>query len=157
MELCDVYMKGKQNRTSIPKRSSWRASQGLQLVHTDICGPIAPTSESGERYIINFFDDYSRKYWTYFLSEKSEALRTLKEFKASAERETSLNLVCLRSDRGGEFNSTAFQEYSRDNGIKRHLTTAYTPQQNGIAERMNRSVMNMARCMLLRMSVPRRF
>lgn len=108
--ICDICMRGKQNRESIPKKSSWRASRVLQLVHTDICGPISPTSESGKRYIINFIDDYSRKWWTYFLSEKSEALRTFKEFKAAAERETGLSLVCLRSDRGGEFNSAAFQE-----------------------------------------------
>ena len=155
--VCEICMRGKQNRESIPKRSLWKSTRGLQLVHSDICGPITPTSESGKRYIINFIDDYSRKCWSYFLTEKSEAFTTFKEFKAGVERELGQALVCLRTDRGGEFNSKEFEEYCKANGIKRQLTAAYTPQQNGTAERKNRSVMNMTRCMLLERSVPRSF
>lgn len=157
VKVCDTCMKGKQNRENIPKKSSWKASHCLQLIHTDICGPITPVSESGKRYIINFIDEFNRKCWIYILSEKYEALRTFKEFKAMAERETGLSLGCLRLDRGGEFNSAAFQDYCRENGIKRQLTAAYTPQQNDVAERKNRSIMNMTRCMLMGMSVPRKF
>lgn len=155
--VCEICMKGKQNRESIPKKSLWKSTKSLQLVHTDICGPISPTSASGKRYIINFIDDYSRKCWTYLLTEKSEAFKFFKEFKAEAERELGQLLVCLRSDRGGEYSSKEFDENCREHGIKRQLTTAYTPQQNGIAERKNRSVMNMTRCMLLERSVPRIF
>lgn len=155
--VCEVCMKGKQNRENIPKGSMWRASRGLELVHTDICGPITPASESGKRYILNFIDDYSRKCWTYFLAEKSEAFQFFKEFKAEVERELGEPLVMLRTDMGGEYNSNAFQEYCKEQGIKRQLTAAYTPQQNGVAERKNRSVMNMTRCMLMGMGVPRRF
>jgi len=155
--VCEVCMKGKQNRANIPKRSEWRSKKNLELVHSDICGPISPISESGKRYIINFIDDFSRKCWTYFLNEKSEALRVFKEFKVAAERETGEWLICLRTDRGGEYNSRAFQDFCVDNGIKRQLTAAYTPQQNGIAERKNRSIMNMVRCMLFGMKVPLRF
>ena len=156
-EVCEVCMKGKQIRESIPKASVWKASRGLELVHSDICGPISPTSASGRRYVINFIDDYSRKCWTFFLAEKSEAFRVFKEFKAAAERELGVELVCLRTDRGGEFNSKAFQEYCVEKGIKRQLTTAYTPQQNGVAERKNRSIMNMVRCMMFGMKVPLKF
>lgn len=156
-KVCEVCMKGKQIRSNIPKQSKWRASRCLELVHTDICGPIAPTSASGKRYIINFIDDYSRKCWTSFLTEKSEAFKSFKEFRTAAERESGELLVCLRSDRGGEYNSRAFQQYCVDNGIKRQLTTAYTPHQNGVAERKNRSLMNMVRCMLFGMKVPIRF
>ena len=73
------------------------------------------------------------------------------------ERELGQTLACLRTDRGGEYNSKEFEEYCKENGIKRQLTAGYTPQQNGTAERKNRSVMNMTRCMLLERSVPRRF
>ena len=76
------------------------------------------------------------------LSEKSEALQTFKKFKVLVEMELGQSLVCLRTDRGGEYNSTAFQEYCKKNGIKRQLMAAYTPQQNGIAERKNRTIMN---------------
>ncbi|CAA7016056.1 unnamed protein product [Microthlaspi erraticum] len=154
---CDICFRGKQNRHSIPKKSDWKSTTPLQLVHSDICGPISPISESGKRYIINFIDDFSRKCWTFLLTEKSEAFQVFKEFKAAAERESGQQLVCLRTDRGGEYSSKAFEEFCRENGIKRQLTAAYTPQQNGVAEMKNRSVMNMTRCMLLEMSVPRRF
>ena len=66
-------------------------------------------------------------------------------------------MVCLRTDKGGEYNSRAFQDYCTEHGIKRQLTAAYTPQQNGVAERKNRSVLNMTRCMLMGMNVPQRF
>jgi len=155
--VCDICLKGKQIRESIPKESAWKSTQVLQLVHTDICGPINPASTSGKRYILNFIDDFSRKCWTYLLSEKSETFQFFKEFKAEVERESGKKLVCLRSDRGGEYNSREFDEYCKEFGIKRQLTAAYTPQQNGIAERKNRSVMNMTRCMLMEMSVPRKF
>ncbi|WZZ37877.1 hypothetical protein YC2023_034136 [Brassica napus] len=155
--VCEVCMKGKQNRENIPKKSTWRASRGLELVHTDICGPITPTSEGGRRYLINFIDDYSRKCWTFFLAEKSEAFKTFKDWKTMVEKENGESLACLRSDRGGEYNSLMFQEFCRENGIRRQLTAAYTPQQNGVAERKNRSIMNMTRCMLIGMGVPRRF
>lgn len=155
--VSEICMKGKQNRTNIPKQSTWRASRGLELVHSDICGPISPTSGSGKRYVINFIDDYSRKCWTVLLSEKSEAFKAFKDFKIAAEKEIGGVLVCLRTDRGGEFNSKEFEVFCAENGIKRQLTAAYTPQQNGVAERKNRSVMNMVRCMLFGMKVPLRF
>lgn len=132
--VCEVCMKGKQNKENIPKKSMWRASRGLELVHSDICGPITPTSTSKKRYIINFIDDFSRKCWSFFISEKSEALQTFKEFKAAVERELGQPLICLRTDRGGEYNSTEFQNYCKKNRIKRQLTVAYTPQQNGILQ-----------------------
>lgn len=80
-----------------------------------------------------------------------------KEFKNVAERECGHQLVCLRTDRGGEFNSKAFERYCTEKGIKRQLTASYTPQQNGIAERKNMSIMNMVRCMLFGIGVPLRF
>lgn len=80
-----------------------------------------------------------------------------KEFRVAAEKELGQSLVCLKTDRGGEYNSKNFEDYCKENGIRRQLTAAYTPQQNGIAERKNRSFLNMTRCMLLEMPVPRRY
>lgn len=110
----------------------WKANPGLELVHSDICSPSSPISESGKRYIINFIDDFSRKCWTYFLKNQKR-FKVFKEFKTAAERELRAQLVCLRTDRGGEYNSRAFEEYCKENGIKRQLTTTYTPQHNGVA------------------------
>jgi hypothetical protein len=82
------------------------------------------------------------------LKTKDEAFDTLKRFKALVENERGCKIKCLRTDRGGEFCSKDFHNYCDMNGIKRQLTTAYTPQQNGVAERKNRTVVEMARSML---------
>lgn len=69
--VCEDCLVGKQQRDSFPREGTWRASQILELVHADICGPISPMSNSNKRYMISFIDDYSRKVWVYFLVEKS--------------------------------------------------------------------------------------
>lgn len=147
----------KQHRESIPKRSLWRASQRLELVHADICGPIKPASNSNKRYLISFIDDFSRKTWVYFLHEKSEAFAVFKRYKACVEKEIGAYIKCLRTDRGGEFNSKDFVECCKANGVSRQLTTAYTPQQNGVAERKIRTMMNMVRSLLSEKQVPKAF
>nr|DAD19628.1 TPA_asm: hypothetical protein HUJ06_021091 [Nelumbo nucifera] len=155
--VCTNCLNGKQHRNSIPKKSAWRATQKLQLIHADICGPVALTSNCKKKYVLCFIDDFSRKTWVYFLVEKSEALNSFKCFKKLVEKETGMYIKCLRTDRGGEFNSEEFNEFCRQCGIKRQLTNAYTPQQNGVAERKNRTVMNMVRSMLLEKKIPNTF
>lgn len=148
---------GKQHRNAIPKTSEWHATKVLQLVHADICGPIEPTSHSGKRYVLCFIDDYSRKAWVYLIAEKSKALKKFKIFKKLVEKEVEEFIKCLRTDRGGEFTSLSFKAFCEEQGIKRQLTTAYTLHQNGVAERKNRTVMSMVRCMLTAKKVPKTF
>ena len=148
---------GKQHRDPIPKKSAWRATEKLQLIHADICGPVTPTSNSKKRYFLCFIDDFSRKVWVYFLVNKSEALHSFKCFKNLVEKETGMYIKCLRTDRGGEFNSREFKEFCKRSDIKRQLTAAFTPQQNGVAERKNRTVMNMVRSMLSEKKIPKTF
>lgn len=100
-KICTVCMVGKQHRESISQKSLWRATQRLQLIHADICGPITPESHSHKRYIITFIDDYSRKIWAYFLIQKAEAFTMFKNFKHLVEKETGNAICCLRTDRGG--------------------------------------------------------
>lgn len=102
-----------------------------------------------------FIDDYSRKSWIYFLSENLEALSYFKCFKKMVENETSLHIKCLRTERGDEFTSVEFNSFCMENGIKWQLTTAYTPQQNSVAEQKNRTVMNMVCAMLLEKGIPK--
>lgn len=85
-KLCTFCVVGKQHREPFPKKSLWRALQPLQLVHSDICGPTTPESNSHKRYIITFIDDYSSKMWTYFLHAKSEAFTMFKNFKSMVEK-----------------------------------------------------------------------
>jgi hypothetical protein len=137
-EKCADCLTGKQHREIIPKQANWRASTKLELVHSDICGPINPQSNGGSRYFITFTDDYSRKTWVYLLKEKSGAFESFKNFKALVEKESGNSIQCLRTDRGGEYLSNTFNEFCSAEGIKRQLTAAYTPQQNGVSERKNR-------------------
>ena len=116
---CTNCINGKQHRDPIPKRSTWRATQKLELIHVDICGPIAPTSNSNKRYTLCFINDYSSKAWVYFLVRKSEALKFFKCFKQMVEKETRLFVKCLHTNRGGEFNSNEFNDFCKQSGIKR--------------------------------------
>jgi 5'-3' exoribonuclease 2 len=101
---------------SVPKRSLWRASKQLQLVHSDLCGPIKPASNNGKRYILSFIDDLTRKAWVYFLHEKSETFAIFKSFKVCVEKELGAYITCLRTDRGGEFCSKEFKEFCESQG-----------------------------------------
>ena len=117
-KICSDCLKGKQHRETFPNQSSWRASQKLELIHVEICGPIRPESHNKKRYFISFIDDYSRKTWVSLLAEKSAALESFKNFKALVEKESGCLIKCLRTDRGGVFTSKEFEEFCRSNGIK---------------------------------------
>lgn len=99
----------------------------LELVHSDICGPITPCSNGGKRYILTFIDDFSRKSWVYFLQEKSKAFLAFKSYKVLVEKEVSSPIKILRTDCGGEYNSHEFASFCETHGIKRKLIAAYTP------------------------------
>ena len=126
-------------------------------MHADICGPIKPISNGKKRYLITFIDDFSRKTWVYFLMEKSEAFAVFMSFKIHVEKETNSFIRMLRTDRGGEFTSQEFINFCDVNGIRRQLTVAYTPQQNGVAKWKNRTIMNMVRSMISKKQLPKTF
>lgn len=156
-DMCFDCMMGKQHREAIPKKANWIASKKLELVHSDVCGPISPLSNGGNRYFITFTDDFSRKTWVYLLKDKASSFEVFKRFKAAVELESGCKIQCLRTDRGGEFTSNMFDEFCSAQGIKRQLTAAYTPQQNGVSKRKNRTIMNMVRCLLAGKNVPKVF
>lgn len=95
--------------------------------------------------------------WVYFLKSKVQALEEFKGFKKLVENEHNSKIKCLRSDRGGEFTSRNFNQFCISEGVKRQLTTPYTPHHNGMVERRNRTILNMTRCMLKAMKVPQDF
>ena len=155
-QFCEGCVLGKHPRNSFgPAR--YRARGVLETVHTDICGPITPASHGGKRYFITFIDDYSRKCWIYFLKEKSEAFETFKKFKAQVEKTTGRYIKALRSDRGGEYLSKQFRDYCEEHGIRRFYTAPYTPQQNGVAERKNRTIVDATRSMLKTKGLPKEY
>lgn len=117
-KMCEDCLVGKQKRESFSKKRKWRASHKLQLVHTDICGPITPMSNSHKSALV--------------------------------EKEAGSSICYFRTDRGGEFTSSEFNGFCKSHGIERQLTTAYTTQQNGVAERRNRTVVNLCKAFCLR-------
>jgi len=134
LDFCEGCVYGKQRRISFPINKVWRASNCLELVHADVCGPMSVESLGGSRYFLLFTDDYSRMSWVYFLKFKSEVFENFKRFKALVEKQSGCSIVALRSDRGGEFTSNEFATFCEKNGIHRELTAPYAPEQNGVAE-----------------------
>jgi transposase InsO family protein len=144
---CESCILGKHKRTSFPQSSN-QAKQHLELVYTDLCGPMKTESIGGSFYFLTFIDDFSKKIWIYFLRHKFETFTKFKEFKAEAEKQSGKFLKVLRSDGGGEYNSKEFSTFCKSQGIIMQATTRYTPQQNGVAKIKNQTIMNMARTLL---------
>jgi len=113
-----------------------------------VFGPVKVPSLGISVYYVSFIDDFSRNTWIYFLKKKSEVFDKFKEFKALVENKTEKKIKVPRKDNGGEFCSKEFEEFCKKCGITQQKNTPYTPQQNGIAERMNKTLMERARSML---------
>jgi hypothetical protein len=137
--------------------SSWRADEPLELLHIDLCGPITPETAGGSKYFMLIVDDRTRWMSASILKTKDQATEAFAKFKAEAENSLGYKVKRVRSDRGGEFLASAFKEICDQAGIKRQLTAPYSPQKNGVVERRNRTVMEMARSILKSMKVPGRF
>jgi len=154
--ICEACQLGKQIRVVFPD-NAYRALSKLQLVHTDVCGPMHNESLNGSKYFLLFIDDFSRYCWVYFLKSKSDVFVEFVKFKAAVELETGNKLKILRSDNGGEYTSRQFEAYLAKEGIKHQLIVPYTPQQNGVSERRNKTLMEMARCLLYEKKLPLNF
>jgi hypothetical protein len=151
--VCKGCAQGKNIKNPFPKSDS-KAEEILELIHSNVCGPMSSTSLSGYVYYVSFIDDYSRKTWVYFLKTKDEVFGKFKEFKALIENFSKRKIKILRSDNEGEYTSKEFVSFCRDVGIKRELTTPYNPQQNGVAERKNRTIMEAVKTMIHDQNLP---
>lgn len=130
------------------KESENRSTNTLNLIHSDICGPMQTKTPSGKRYLLTFIDDFSRFTTIYLLKEKSEAFQKFKDFHELVQNEFGRRIKAIRTDRGGEYLNTEFINYLNKNSIKIQRTAPYSPAQNGVAERKNRTLIEIARCML---------
>lgn len=150
---CEVCHTGKM--CQIPyKNSSNRAKEKSELIHSDICGPINTTSLGGSRYFVTFIDDHTRYTEIAMLKNRSEVLPAFKKYMLRVKRESGRNIKILRTDNAKEYTSGEFNKLLESEGIKHELTVPHTPQQNGVAERANRTLVEMARCMLLQHRLP---
>eukprot|EP00253_Pinus_taeda_P001814 PITA_01814 len=126
----------------------------LERIHTDVCGPFSIASTAKHKYYVIFVDDFSRKCWIFFMQKKSETYSKFCEFKALVEKESWKKVKALRSDNGGEFISGEFKYFYSVEGIRRELIAPHNPQQNGVAEQKNRTIVGAAWVMLHDQSLP---
>ena len=119
------------------EESKFKAKEPLELVHSNVFGPIKEPSIGGMRYMVTFIDDFSRYVWVFFMKEKSNTFSKFKEFRESVEEEVGKKIHCLGTDNGGEFGLREFSQYLRECQIRHQYTYVNTPQQNGVAERRN--------------------
>ncbi|GKC02502.1 zinc finger, CCHC-type containing protein [Tanacetum coccineum] len=134
-QICDACLLGKHSRTPFLIQSRFRSKNPLDLVYRDLCGPISPATHSGKKFIFLLVDDYTRFMWAYFLTSKDQAFSTFREFRQQIEMEMRMKLRMLRTDKGAP----------------------YSPQQNGVVERRNRTVLSTTRSMMKAMKLPLNF
>jgi transposase InsO family protein len=151
--VCNGCAQGKNIKNPFLKRDS-KAERILELIHSDVCGPMPSTSINGYVYYVSFIDDDSRKTWVYFLKSKDEVFGKFKEFKALIENLSKREIKMLRLDNGGEYTSKEFVNFCKDVGIKRELTTPYNPQENGGAERKYITIMEAVKTMIHDQDLP---
>jgi len=155
-ERCEDCVRGSLSCKPFAYRQH-TATKVLQHIHSDVCGPVETASLGKGRYFLLFTDEYTRYTTGYFMQHKSEAFDYFLEFKADAEKATGKKIQSLRSDGGGKYQSKKFLDCLRIHGIRSACTTPYTPQENGIAERQNRRLMNKVLSMMSSVSAPKVF
>ena len=156
-KFCEPCVDGKQSKVPFPKTGGEKSRELLGIIHTDVCGKIESKSLSGAEYFVTFIDDKSRYVWAFTLKRKSEVFQKFVEWQAMVEKSSGLEIKKIRSDNGGEYTSKEFEEHLKSFGTQHELTIPKTPQQNGVAERMNRTLVESVRSMLADSQLPKRF
>nr|CAH0098495.1 unnamed protein product [Daphnia galeata] len=144
---CWGCAEGKMHRTSF-KEGRNRATRLGELIHSDVCGPMSTPTLAGSNYYVTFKDDFSGWVVVNFMKKKSEVPQLFRQFAATVRNKTNYNVLTLRSDNGGEYSSNEFITWLLEMDIQHEKSVPYTPEQNGVAERENRTLMEAARCML---------
>ena len=138
-------------------RFSERASDLLELIHTDVCGPMSSTARGGFQYFITFTDDLSRYGYVYLMKHKSGTFKKFKQFQSEVENQCGKKIKDLRSDHGGEYLSHEFSNHLKSCGIVPQLTPSGTPQKNGVSECRNRTLLDMVQSMMSQSDLPLSF
>ena len=150
--VCDVCATQKAKRAAITKTWGTRATESLAIVHTDILGPMQTESVDGERYAIGFIDSYSRFATVYLMRTRDEAPEKMKQFVADVGRPRT-----LVTDGAKEYTSRETESFCRDQGIRHERSAPYVPEDNGKAERIRATIMDMTRCMIEQAGVPQEY
>ena len=148
-EVCDACAMGKAHRLPFPKVASRREDQVMGLIHSDLSGKLRVKTRNGYRYYMTFVDDYSRYCVVRLLKKKSDAKDAVKEFYQTYTKKTGMPMKVFRSDNGGEYMDKELVKWLKKRGVELQYTAPYTPEQNAVPERKNKTLMEMARTMLI--------
>jgi transposase InsO family protein len=146
-KACGACQDGKQVGAQHRVKNIMTTTRPLEMLHMDLFGPISYISIGGNKYGLVIIDDYSHFTWVFFLQDKSETQEVLKKFLKRAQKEFDAKVKRIRSDNGIEFKNTQVKNYLDEEGIKHEFSAPYT-QQNGVAKRKNRTLIEMTRTML---------
>ena len=149
ISFCEKCVEGKMSTQPYKTVGEIHSVRRLQCVHSDVCGPMPTRSIGGSRYFVTFIDDYSRCCSVYFMKNKSEVFSKFKEFELATSNACGCPMGTLRTDNGGEYLSKKFDYYLQSRGIHHELSAPYSPAQNEVAERFNRTLMESARAMMI--------
>ncbi|KAH9650014.1 hypothetical protein KPL70_026198 [Citrus sinensis] len=152
--FCEDCVLGKSTRASF-KRSQHKTMDILEYIHSNLWGPSQVPSMGGNRFFMSIIDDFSRRVWVYVLRTKDQVFGKFKDWKALVENQIGKKVKKLRIDNGLEYCNKMFDDFCASEGIGRHRTVRMTPQQNGLAERMNMTLMNKVRCMMIQSKLPK--
>ena len=146
---CESCQLGKHTRVLFPKRLNNRAKSPFELIHTDIWGPCRTASTLGFQYFVTFIDDYSRCTWLFLMKNRAELYSIFQKFYAEILTQFNISIRVLRSVNAREYFSAPFISFMSQHGILHQSFCAHTPQQNGVAERKNRHLIETAHTLLL--------
>ncbi|KAL0536094.1 hypothetical protein IC582_025026 [Cucumis melo] len=150
---CDVCIRAKQHRVTFPSQP-YKPTQPFTLIHSDVWGPSKVTTSSGKRWFVTFIDNHTRLTWVYLITDKFEVPSIFQNFYHTIKTQFHTKIAIFRSDNGREFQNHNFSEFLASKGIVHQTSCAYTPQQNGVAERKNRHLVEVARSLMLSTSLP---
>ncbi|GJS44561.1 putative ribonuclease H-like domain-containing protein [Tanacetum coccineum] len=145
---------GKSKKASLPPKLAPSIKSKLELLYMDLCGPMRVASINGKKYILVIVDDYSRYTWVYFLRTKDEALNMIIDFINQVQRNLKAQIRMIRTHNGTEFKNEKLRAFYAKLGIVHQTSIARTPQQNGVLERRNRTLVEAARIMLVFSKAP---
>lgn len=154
LSFCKGCLVGKLHRKPFPSVGERLSTRRLQLVHSDVCGPMQTVSIGGAKYFVAFIDDYTQCCAVYLMKHKSEMLDNFKEFKAMTTNKVGKAIGTIRKDNGGEYCSNDFQSYLKNKGIRHELTVPNSPHQNGVPEWKNLTLVESARSMIAHTQLP---
>ena len=153
---CDICELAKSHRISyLPSFN--KSSEPFEVIHSDVWGPAKIPSISNAHYFVTFIDECTRMTWVSLLRRKSEVYTAFQEFHSMAGTQYQKQIRVLQSDNGTEYGDTSFGKFLLHHGIRHQTSCTYTPEQNGLAERKNRQIMEVVRASLFGMNMPQSY